>query len=176
MENVELRKAKRTDIDTIRNIYWKLLDSSEEYASILQWKKNIYPVDSDWMGYIDREEMFLIYYDSELVGAVALSKKRAKSYSDIRWTIDAFDDETAVIHLFVVDPEYQGKGIATAALDELIRIAKETKKKAVRLDAIGTNKPAPKLYEKYGFINCGKAMEYYESTGKTEFVYYEYIV
>lgn len=113
---------------------------------------------------------------SELVGAVALSKKRAKSYSDIRWTIDAFDDETAVIHLFVVDPEYQGKGIATAALDELIRIAKETKKKAVRLDAIGTNKPAQKLYEKYGFINCGKAMEYYESTGKTEFVYYEYIV
>ena len=44
MEKVELRKAKRTDIDTIRNIYWKLLDSSEEYARILQWKKNIYPV------------------------------------------------------------------------------------------------------------------------------------
>lgn len=176
MEKAELRKARRTDIDTIRNIYWKLLDNSEEYASILQWKKNIYPVDSDWMGYIDREEMYLIYCDSELAGAVALSKKRAKSYSDIRWTIDAFDDETAVIHLFVVDPEYQGKGIATAALDELIRIAKKTNKKAVRLDAIGTNKPAQKLYEKYGFINCGKAMEYYESTGKTEFVYYEYVV
>ena len=155
MEKVELRKAKRTDIDSIRNIYWKLLDSSEEYARILQWKKNIYPVDSDWMGYIDREEMYLIYYGSELVGAVALSKKRAKSYSDIRWAIDALDDETAVIHLFV---------------------AKETNKKAVRLDAIGTNKPAQKLYEKYGFVNCGKAMEYYESTGKTEFIYYEYVV
>lgn len=176
MEKVELRKAKRTDIDTIRNIYWKLLDSSKEYASILQWKKNIYPADGDWMGYIDREEMYLIYYGSELVGAVALSKKRAKSYNDIRWTIDAIDDETAVIHLLVVDPEYQGKGIATAALDELIKIAKETNKKAVRLDAIGTNKPAQKLYEKYGFVNCGKAMEYYESTGKTEFIYYEYVV
>lgn len=68
------------------------------------------------------------------------------------------------------------RGIATAVLDELIRIAKEANKKAVRLDAIGTNKPAQKLYEKYGFINCGKAMEYYESTGKTEFVYYEYVV
>ena len=30
--------------------------------------------------------------------------------------------------------------------------------------------------EKYGFVNCGKAMEYYESTGKTEFIYYEYVV
>jgi len=84
-------------------------------------------------------------------------------------------DQTNLYGL-AIHPEYQGKGIATAALDELIRIAKETKKKAVRLDAIGTNKPAQKLYEKYGFINCGKAMEYYESTGKTEFVYYEYIV
>ena len=176
MGKIELRKAKRTDIDTIRNIYWKLLDSSEDYASILQWKKNIYPTDSDWMEYIDRDEMYLIYYGSELAGAGALSKKRAKSYNDIRWTINALDDETAVIHLFVVDPEYQGRGIATAVLDELIRIAKEANKKAVRLDAIGTNKPAQKLYEKYGFINCGKAMEYYESTGKTEFVYYEYIV
>lgn len=128
------------------------------------------------MGYIDREEMYLIYYGSELVGAVALSKKRAKSYSDIRWAIDALDDETAVIHLFVIDPECQGKGIATKTLDELIKIAKETNKKAVRLDAIGTNKPAQKLYEKYGFVNCGKAMEYYESTGKTEFIYYEYVV
>ena len=105
-----------------------------------------------------------------------MSKKRAKSYSDIRWAIDALDDETAVIHLFVIDPECQGKGIATKTLDELIKIAKETNKKAVRLDAIGTNKPAQKLYEKYGFVNCGKAMEYYESTGKTEFIYYEYVV
>lgn len=39
MGKIELRKAKRTDIDTIRNIYWKLLDSSEDYASILQWKR-----------------------------------------------------------------------------------------------------------------------------------------
>ena len=76
----------------------------------------------------------------------------------------------------VIDPECQGKGIATKTLDELIKIAKETNKKAVRLDAIGTNKPAQKLYEKYGFVNCGKAMEYYESTGKTEFIYYEYVV
>jgi ribosomal protein S18 acetylase RimI-like enzyme len=34
--------------------------------------------------------------------------------------------------------------------------------------------PAQKLYEKYGFVNCGTAQEYYESTGETEFVFYEY--
>ena len=67
-------------------------------------------------------------------------------------------------------PEYQGDGAATAALDEI------KKKKAVRLDAIGTNVPAQKLYEKYGFVSCGTAQEYYESTGETEFVFYEYVL
>ena len=67
------------------------------------------------------------------------------------------------MHLFVVDPEYQGRGIATAVLDELIRIAKEANKKAVRLDAIGTNKPAQKLYEKYGFTKMGKYKTIYDS-------------
>ena len=65
-------------------------------------------------------------------------------------------------------------GAATAALDEIIKLATNKKKKAVRLDAIGTNVPAQKLYEKYGFVNCGTAQEYYESTGETEFVFYEY--
>ena len=32
------------------------------------------------------------------------------------------------------------------------------------------------LYEKYGFVNCGTAQEYYESTGETEFVFYEYVL
>ena len=53
-------------------------------------------------------------------------------------------------------PEYQGDGAATAALDEIIKLAAGKKKRAVRLDAIGTNVPAQKLYEKYGFVNCGQ--------------------
>ena len=76
--------------------------------------------------------------------------------------------------MLMVLPEYQGDGAATAALDEIIKLATDKKKKAVRLDAIGTNVPAQKLYEKYGFVNCGTAQEYYESTGETEFVFYEY--
>ena len=56
----------------------------------------------------------------------------------------------------------------------IIKQAVDKQKRVVRLDAIGTNVPAQKLYEKYGFVNCGIAQEYNESTGKTEFVFYEY--
>lgn len=176
MQNLILKKAVITDLDRIRDFYWKLLDSSEKYTRILQWKKGIYPADDDWIYYIDNEEMYFIFDNTNLVGAAALTKSQSAEYRKINWSIDAEDDEVAVIHLLAVDPDYQGHGIASAALDKITKLAVNMHKKAVRLDAIATNKPAQKLYERYGFINCGTAQEYYESTGLTEFIFYEYVL
>lgn len=97
-----------------------------------------------------------------------------KEYRKIHWKVKADNQEVAVVHLLMILPEYQGGRAATATLDEIIKLAAGKQKVVVRLDAIGTNVPAQKLYEKYGFVNCGTAQEYYESTGKTEFVFYEY--
>ena len=55
-------------------------------------------------------------------------------------------------------------------------MAVDMKKSAVRLDAIKTNIPAQRLYEKYGFARCGTEQLYYESTGWTEFILYEYLL
>ena len=43
MKHLILTNAAPDNLDTIRNIYWGLLDSSEEYASILRWKKGHLP-------------------------------------------------------------------------------------------------------------------------------------
>ncbi len=61
-------------------------------------------------------------------------------------------------------------------LDAAMKIAADTKKRAVRLDAIGTNEPAQKLYERYGFVKCGTARLFYDSCGWQDFVFYEYPV
>ncbi len=109
-----------------------------------------------------------------MIGAVAVTNAQSKEYRKIHWKVKADDQGVAVVHLLMILPEYQGGGAATATLDEIIKMATGKQKRVVRLDAIGTNVPAQKLYEKYGFVNCGTAQEYYESTGKTEFVFYEY--
>ena len=176
IKDFTLKKAADSDLAPIRMLYWKLLDSSEQYAHILQWKKDIYPADEDWKFYIDNNEMYVLCDHNDLIGAFVLTRSQSQDYRKIDWEIDAKDDEVSVVHLLVVDPDYQGRGIATAILDEIIRIAKTMGKKAVRLDAIITNKPAQKIYEKYGFIRRGQAQEYYESTGFTEFIFYEYIL
>ncbi len=174
MKNLKLKKASIRDLDQIRTLYWRLLDSSPKYGQILQWKKNIYPNDNDWNNYIVNDEMYLILEDMNVIGAVAVTNAQSKEYRKIHWKIKADDQEVAVVHLLMILPEYQGDGAATAALDEIIKQAVDKQKRVVRLDAIGTNVPAQKLYEKYGFVNCGIAQEYNESTGKTEFVFYEY--
>ena len=174
MKNLRLKEASPNDLDQIRTLYWSLLDSSPKYAQILQWKKNIYPNDNDWNAYIAKGEMYVILQDADIIGAVAVTHAQSKDYRKIHWTITAEDQDVAVVHLLMISPEYQGHGVATAALDEIIKLAESKKKRAVRLDAIKTNTPAQKLYEKYGFVNCGTAQEYYESTGTTEFIFYEY--
>lgn len=173
MKHLILTNAASDNLDTICNIYWGLLDSSEEYASILRWKKDIYPADEDWLSYIAKGEMYFIWDEGNLIGAAALAKSQPADYRKVRWGVDARDDEVAVVHLLAIRPQYQGQGYATAALQELVRLAEKLGKKALRLDAIGTNKPAQKLYEKFGFANCGTEQLYYESTGLTKFVFYE---
>ena len=176
MRSLRLRKTSIEELDQIRELYWKLLDSSPKYGQILQWKKNIYPNDGDWTAYIRKGEMYLILQETDVIGAVAVTNGQSEEYRKIHWTVKIEDQEAAVVHLLMIVPEYQGQGAATAALDEIIKLAVAKKKKAVRLDAIGTNVPAQKLYEKYGFVNCGTEQEYYESTGETEFIFYEYVL
>ena len=177
--NIELKPAVMSDLDIIRNLYYKLLDSSEIYSTILRWKKGVYPSDTDWIPYIKNNEMYLTLLDGDLVGAVVLTKSQTKEYQNIPWQISVTDNEVSVIHLLAIDPEQQGKGLATVILDEAIKNAIAMKKRAVRLDAISTNIPAQKLYEKYGFINCGTQQLYYTSTGWTSFfmnIFYKNII
>ena len=51
MKNIKFKKASIRDLDQIRTLYWRLLDSSPEYGRILQWKKNIIPKYNDWNNY-----------------------------------------------------------------------------------------------------------------------------
>ena len=42
MKNIKFKKVSIRDLDQIRTLYWRLLDSSPEYGRILQWKKNMW--------------------------------------------------------------------------------------------------------------------------------------
>ena len=37
MKNLRLKEVSIKDLDQIRELYWRLLDSSPKYGQILQW-------------------------------------------------------------------------------------------------------------------------------------------
>ncbi len=55
-----------------------------------------------------------------------------------------------------------------------IKLARETGKKAVRLDVLSGNLPAQHLYEGLGFHYVDSMKLYYEDTGRMDFDFYEY--
>ena len=107
MKNLRLKEVSIKDLDQIRALYWRLLDSSPKYGQILQWKKNIYPNDDDWNSYIVKGEMYLILKDMDVIGAVAVTNAQSKEYRKIHWKVKVDDQDAAVVHLLMVLPEYQ---------------------------------------------------------------------
>ncbi len=54
-----------------------------------------------------------------------------------------------------------------------IRLATSAGKKSIRLDALASNTPAHRLYERLGFEYRGKQHLYAENTGWTDFFFFE---
>ena len=61
-------------------------------------------------------------------------------------------------------------------VQKAIDIAKETGMKAIRLDVLGGNIPAERLYQGFGFRYMATLKMYYEDTGWTDFKLYEYVL
>lgn len=76
-------------------------------------------------------------------------------------------------HALAVSSSGQGKGIGRYFMGEILKLAKAEKKKAVRLDILGTNTAAERLYKGCGFHFVQAKDMFYEDTGWTEYKMYE---
>ena len=94
-------------------------------------------------------------------------------YHAIGWSRQVQDDEVSVIHILAVSPDKQGTGIGSEMVREAINLAKAKGMKSIRLDALATNTPAHKIYERLGFVYKGKQHLYAENTGWTDFFFFE---
>jgi len=138
-----------------------------------RWVMGKHPTEEIITRYIENGAMFTYEKEEVLWGAMAVTMKQSEEYHAIRWKTDLPDDEVAVVHILAVNPNYQGNGIGMHMLEEAIHLAKASGKKAVRLDALATNKPAHALYYKMGFAYRGKQNLYADNTGWTDFFYFE---
>lgn len=160
--------------EDIKRRYLEVIEQTPGMAEYTRWKYGQHPSDEMLQGYINRGEMYVYTEEETVKGMVAITMYQGEDYEDVSWGRMLQKDEVAVLHILAVCPAYQKQGIAEKMIREAINLAAEHNKKAVRLDSLGSNIPAQKMYEKLGFVYRGKLQLYAENTGLTDFKFYEW--
>lgn len=173
---MKLYSVNTSDWDVVLNFYDHVIECTEHMDTYARWKKGAHPTKDLISSYITEHAMYLYMDESDILGAMAITRNQGSDYHEIPWAAKLKDDEVAVLHILCVDPKQQGKGIGKQMVEEAIRLAKNASKKAVRLDALASNIPSHHLYEEKGFVYRGKKNLYAENTGWTDFYFYEYLL
>ena len=170
---MRLDVATRNDYDAVVAFYDDVTERTPEMATYARWSKRKHPTLEGIKTYIEEGSMYLYKENNVIVGAMAVTMYQGEDYHSIEWLQQVADNKAAVIHILAVNPDYQSKGIGTEMILEAIRLAKENDMQAIRLDALASNTPAHRLYERLGFEYRGKQHLYAENTGWTDFYFFE---
>ncbi len=170
---MKLHQAVIEDFESIMAFYDDVIERTPEIATYARWSRGKHPTAEGIKAYIEEGSMYLYKEEGKIVGAVAFPMYQGADYHAIEWSKQAADNEVAVIHLLAVSPDYQEKGIGSEMVREAIKLAKENGMKTIRLDALASNIPAHKLYERLGFEYRGKQHLCAENTGWTDFYFFE---
>lgn len=171
---MKLELARQNDFETIIAFYDDVTERTPEMGTYARWQKGKHPTEEGISAYINEGSMYIYRERGVIVGAMAVTMYQGEDYHTIEWSQQVPDEKVAVIHILAVSPDAQGKGNGSEMIREAIRLAQNNGMQAIRLDALASNTPAHKIYERLGFEYRGKQHLYAENTGWTDFYFFEY--
>jgi ribosomal protein S18 acetylase RimI-like enzyme len=140
-------RVLKTETDELTNFTLELVQLTTPYV------KHDYPLDAEtihqYQGYVHNGFSLGAYDDDELVG-LAISEVQA--WSNRLW-----------VYEFHIAPAYQGKGIGTRLMNELIQRARQAKLRAIFCETQTTNVPAIGFYRKMDFTLDGINLNFYSN-------------
>lgn len=169
-----IRAARAGEFETVRAFYHSLIDAMEGAEFHPKWEKYVYPSDDFMRSSVGRGEMYLGFDGGEPAAAMAINGDGAEGYDGAPWRVPAARGEFSVVHALGVHPAFQGRGFARELVRRAIAESRARGMKALRLDVLSGNVPALRLYESEGFRCVETIKLFYEDTGLTDFMLYEY--
>ena len=102
--------------------------------------------------------LFSFFLREDVKFLVALEGEKIVGYCGIVTVLDEGD-----VVKVAVDQEYQGQGIGTALMENLIQRMQESGVRTIHLEVRQSNESAIALYRKMGFAEDGIRKDYYEN-------------
>lgn len=152
---IHFRKARKTDIERIWEIYLENHIEEEEGRAVIGWNRNIYPVKKTAEEALLRGDLFVVEDETGVVGTAIINQEQVDVYANGCWQYDATDDEIMVLHTLVISPKVAGKGYAKQFVAFYEQYAKEHGCPYLRMDTNERNQRARSLYAKLGYREIG---------------------
>lgn len=173
---MQLDRASIADFESVLAFYNDVTDRTPGIANYAQWQCGKHPSAEGLKAIIQDNSLYLYKNGGKIVGSMAVAMHQDNDYRAVEWSVNAADNEVAVLSLLAVTPDLQGAGIGATMVQEAILIAQKNNKKAIRLDTTATNTPAQRLYKRLGFEYRGQQHLLAENTGWIDFFFFEHIL
>lgn len=147
------RSAKESDIEAICDLI-KSAIAGMENNGIFQWDHQ-YPTKDDFLIDIKKSQLFVGEIENDIAVVFAVNNECDEQYQNGEWKYP--DCEYRVIHRLCVNPKFQNRGIAGAALNHIENELHQNGVESIRLDVFNNNPYALSLYQKYGYEKVGSA-------------------
>ena len=150
---IKYRKALPNDIEVICRIVHAAIETMEQ-NNIYQWD-NLYPAKEDFEEDIRKGQLYVGKVNGRTAVMYTLNQECDKEYENGKWQYQ--DEPFYVVHRLCVDPDFQNKGIAKAALLYVEQQLTKMEVHIIRLDVFSGNPFALRLYESLGYSKAGYA-------------------
>lgn len=147
------RKTALNDLPEICRIVQSAVAAMER-DHIFQWD-HLYPAEEDFQEDAAEGRLYVGLADGQLAVVYALNQKYDQEYENGKWNYQ--NEPFYVLHRLCVNPVFQNKGIATAALLHIEAQVTELGVHLLRLDVFSRNPYALKLYRSLGYSEAGYA-------------------
>lgn len=162
-----VRLATLKDTKMIKEIlyqtaYWLSEKGSEQWSGLLKGE-DVHNIEEA----INRKEVYVVYLGDKVIGTFALWDQQTD------WDIDLWTKEDTrdyyYLHRIALAKDSHGQNLGKELLRAVKQIARDTNKKAVRLDCIASNDYLNHFYKSNGFTYYSTIKDYDNGEGLQDY-------
>jgi len=145
-----IRLANITDLPEVLDLMRRVVPVMQAMGNF-QWDDE-YPNEAVFRRDINEHDLFVAILDEQVVGAVAINAFLPPEYQQVQWKSSP---NTYTFHRMMVDPDLQGKGIATAILQFIEKRGRNMGLMSLRVDTNENNSIMRSLFDKFNYSYVG---------------------